>query len=114
MEHTFDNVASFKLSTRAYNCLMRNGIDTVEKLKNLTEEDIRGMRNVGIKTAEEIMIRARSADIEFYPEPDYSDVRAELDALKQNRKIKASVYQKAIKAIRIAEAFTNLMCIVEE
>lgn len=42
------------LSPRAYNCLRRAGIDTVEQLKQRKDEDLLKIRNLGVKVLEEI------------------------------------------------------------
>lgn len=43
-----------ELSVRAYNCLMRHGIRTVEKLTSSSENDLMGIRNLGAKSIQEI------------------------------------------------------------
>ena len=47
-------IETLDLSVRSFNCLRRAGIDTVEKLRTLTDEDIRHIRNLGRKSVEEI------------------------------------------------------------
>ena len=42
------------LSVRAYNCLKRAGIETIEELRRLTDDDLLKVRNLGRKGAEEI------------------------------------------------------------
>ena len=42
------------LSTRAYNCLRRTGFDTVTDVAVLSDEQILDIRNIGVKTLEEI------------------------------------------------------------
>ena len=48
-------VGDLNLSSRAYNCLMRRGITTVSTLTKLTFDDLIGIRNMGLKTATEIV-----------------------------------------------------------
>ena len=43
------------LSTRSYNALRRNGISTTSELALLSEEDIFAMKNLGQKSAQEIL-----------------------------------------------------------
>lgn len=43
------------LSTRSYNALKRNGISTTAELALLSEEDIFAMKNLGQKSAQEIL-----------------------------------------------------------
>lgn len=42
------------LSVRAYNCLKRHGIRTVEELRNMTNEELRSVRNLGPRCIEEV------------------------------------------------------------
>ena len=42
------------LSARAYNCLRRARIDTVEQLQQLSDDDLFRIRNMGTRTVEEI------------------------------------------------------------
>ena len=42
------------ISVRAYNCLMRHGVDTIKKLLELTEDDLWKVKNLGKKCVEEI------------------------------------------------------------
>ena len=43
------------LSVRAYNCLKRAGIMMVRDLTDCSEEDLKGVRNLGMKSREEIV-----------------------------------------------------------
>lgn len=45
------------LSARAYNCLRRAKIDTVEQLQQLSDDDLFRIRNMGTRTVEEIRER---------------------------------------------------------
>lgn len=45
------------LSVRAYNCLFRAGVDTVEKLRELSDDDLFRIRNISQKNIEEIRER---------------------------------------------------------
>lgn len=46
------DIYEMDLTTRAYNCLLKVGIDTVEKLKELTHDDF--IKNMNEKCAREI------------------------------------------------------------
>lgn len=48
-------VGDLNLTSRAYNCLMRRGITTVSILTKLTFDDLMNIRNMGLKTAMEIV-----------------------------------------------------------
>ena len=43
-----------KLSNRAMNCLKRHGVDTVQELAQMSEEDLFGLRGMGVRLVEEI------------------------------------------------------------
>ena len=58
-------VEEIGLSTRAVHALRRYGTERVEQMLNLPEEQIRAMRNVGVKTVDEIL-----QTIEKYKNPD--------------------------------------------
>ena len=47
-------IEELDLSVRAYNCLKRAGINTVEELTKMTEEDMMKVRNLGRKSLEEV------------------------------------------------------------
>ncbi len=47
-------IEELNLSVRSYNCLKKNGIDTVEQLINRSEKDLLKIRNFGHKSMEEI------------------------------------------------------------
>ena len=50
----FTPIDDLELSIRSYNCLKRAGINTVEELKRLSDEDLTRVRNLGRKSIEEI------------------------------------------------------------
>ena len=47
-------LSDLELSIRAFNCLRRVGIETVGELRKLSEEDLKGIRNLGPKCIREI------------------------------------------------------------
>jgi len=47
-------LSALDLSVRSYNALARSGVYTVEALARLSDKDLRGIRNVGIKSFAEI------------------------------------------------------------
>ena len=55
-------IETLDLSVRSFNCLRRAGIDTVEKLRTLTDEDFRHIRNLGKKSWEEIVQKLSELD----------------------------------------------------
>ena len=48
-------IEELDLSVRAYNCLKRAGINTVEDLINRTEDDMIKVRNLGRKSLDEVI-----------------------------------------------------------
>lgn len=59
-------IEDMNLSVRAYNCLRRAGIHTVEELREKTDEELMSVRNLGRKGYEEV--KAKLASIK--PKPD--------------------------------------------
>ena len=47
-------VEELDLSVRSFNCLKRAGINTVEELTNKTEDEMMKVRNLGVKSLEEV------------------------------------------------------------
>ena len=52
--HHTDSISVLKFSTRAYHALMRVGICCIGDLLSCTKDDISGIRQLGIKSIEEI------------------------------------------------------------
>lgn len=50
-------IEELEFSVRAYNCLKRAGINTIEELLNKTQEDMLKVRNLGRKSYEEVINR---------------------------------------------------------
>ena len=50
-------IEELDFSVRAYNCLKRAGINTVEDLTNRSEEDMMKVRNLGRKSLEEVIAK---------------------------------------------------------
>jgi len=48
------NIVDLNLSTRAFNCMINGNIKTVRELTSYSEKRIRGIRNMGERTAKEI------------------------------------------------------------
>ena len=60
-----ENIDVLGLSTRSYNCLRSAGIDTLDKLSEMTYDDFMKIRNIGRKSLEEILTKARDYGITF-------------------------------------------------
>lgn len=48
------NIEALNLSVRAYNCLKRAGIDTVEQLRQMDDEQLSRVRNMSARCVQEI------------------------------------------------------------
>ncbi len=61
----YPSVEELELSVRAYNCLKREGIDTVEKLLNYTEDELLDIRNFGQKSIQEVKDKVKDLGLTF-------------------------------------------------
>ena len=59
------SIDELELSVRAYNCLKRAGINTVEELCNRTPEDMMKVRNLGRKSLEEVLAKLKELGLEL-------------------------------------------------
>ncbi|MEA4911695.1 MAG: DNA-directed RNA polymerase subunit alpha [Oscillospiraceae bacterium] len=59
-------IEELDLSVRSFNCLKRAGINTVEDLINRSEEDMIKVRNLGVKSMEEVISKLKSLDLDFH------------------------------------------------
>ena len=50
----FTSIETLDISVRSYNCLIREGIDSVEKLSSMTDDELMKVRNLGRKCFDEI------------------------------------------------------------
>lgn len=64
------SLEELNLSVRAYNCLRRSGIKTVNELTNKTIEDMYKVRNLGYRSLEEIINKLKSLGLSLSKEPD--------------------------------------------
>ncbi|MDO4565940.1 MAG: DNA-directed RNA polymerase subunit alpha [Oscillospiraceae bacterium] len=58
-------IEELDLSVRSFNCLKRAGINTVEDLINKSQDDMMKVRNLGIKSLEEVTGKLRSLGFDF-------------------------------------------------
>lgn len=95
----FTPIDELDLSIRPYNCLKRAGINSVEKLRRLSDEDYHHIRNLGRRSMEEIKQKLSEfgtlTAAPLLPAHGYTDMLNELIGLKevkdQVRKITAFV-----------------------
>ena len=60
-------IEGLNLSVRAYNCLKRTGVNTLEELTQKTEEDMFKMRNLGRKSLNEVEFKLQELGLSFRP-----------------------------------------------
>jgi len=61
-------IEELDLSVRSYNCLRRCGLTTVQELTRMTEDEVKKIRNLGLKSLEEIRERLRQLGLGFREE----------------------------------------------
>ena len=61
----YPTIEELELSVRAYNCLKREGIDTVDKLLDYKEEELLGIRNFGSKSIQEVKEKVKDLGLSF-------------------------------------------------
>jgi len=59
------HIRELNLSVRAYNCLMRSGITTIEELSEKTAEDMMRVRNLGRSSLTEILNVMKTHGLSF-------------------------------------------------
>ena len=58
-------IEELELTVRSYNCLKREGINTVSELTNLTEDQLMNIRNFGSKSVDEVRDQLASLGLRF-------------------------------------------------
>jgi DNA-directed RNA polymerase subunit alpha len=61
----YPSIEELELSVRAYNCLKREGVDTVEKLLEYTEDELLDIRNFGQKSIQEVKDKIKELELSF-------------------------------------------------
>jgi len=61
----YPSIEELELSVRSYNCLKREGIDTVEKLLQYSEEELLDIRNFGQKSIKEVKDKVKELGLSF-------------------------------------------------
>jgi len=61
----FPSIEELELSVRAYNCLKREGIDSVEKLLEYSEDELLDIRNFGQKSIQEVKDKIKDLGLSF-------------------------------------------------
>lgn len=88
------NIEDMELSVRAYNSLKRAGYSTYDEIKNLTDEELYQIRNLGRKSADQVREKIeefRLRPIRRKDMPEKKDYGAMLDGLIGLSSVKAQV-----------------------
>ncbi|MBR6688562.1 MAG: hypothetical protein IKL68_00910 [Clostridia bacterium] len=65
------------LSVRAYNCLRRAGVRTIEEMAEIAKTDLNKIRNCGEKTKEEILNAVANAESQGFFSEEYKTAESE-------------------------------------
>ena len=60
-------IENLNLTVRTYNCLRRKGIDTVEQLQAMTDDELMNIRNFGIGCLKEVHSKLGKPEIPVIP-----------------------------------------------
>ena len=112
------SIENLNLSTRAYTCLVRGGYRTVENLIGLTEKDLLKIRNLGIKSAEEIikklepyrkMLEAEGTEKEEPIEPEsLEEVKVEENPIEETEQKSTDLQSVKAKKDELQERISQL------
>ena len=69
-----EDISDLDLSVRSYNCLRRAGVQTVQQLLQINEEDLGKIRNMGKKSVREIKQRLAEFNLEL-PEESICNIK---------------------------------------
>ncbi|HAJ95177.1 MAG TPA: DNA-directed RNA polymerase subunit alpha, partial [Actinobacteria bacterium] len=61
----YPSIEELELSVRAFNCLKREGVDTVEKLLEYTKDELLDIRNFGQKSIQEVKDKIKELGLSF-------------------------------------------------
>ncbi len=64
-KQVYPSIEELELSVRAYNCLKREGIDSVEKLLEYSEDELLDIRNFGQKSIQEVKDKIKELELSF-------------------------------------------------
>ena len=62
------SIDDMEFSVRAYNCLKRSNINTMQDLVNMKESEIMKIRNLGKKSLKEVIDKVKSMGLSFKAE----------------------------------------------
>jgi len=104
---SFDNISleELGLSVRSYNCLKRIGIKTVRELIDLKGEDFVRIRNLGTKSAKEVIDKLKSKGV---PKEKIEDFEKALNDIREERQREREEREKREKIKEMEEEVTDL------
>lgn len=73
------DISELGLGIRAYNCLRRTGINTVEEVAELSNDDLLSIRHMGVKAIDDVRNRLKI----FMGTPTYDDLKSENEKLRR-------------------------------
>ncbi|MFQ6098491.1 MAG: DNA-directed RNA polymerase subunit alpha [Armatimonadota bacterium] len=76
-------IEDLDFSVRTYNCLKKEGIDTLGKLVQNTEEDLMAIRNFGRRSLNEVIEKLAQFDLQLKEPPASEEDEADLDLLDE-------------------------------
>ena len=68
------SIEDLELSVRAYNCLKRASINSLQELLKKSEHDLLSIKNFGKKSSDEVIEKLRQAGLELQPNPEGVDL----------------------------------------
>lgn len=73
------DILELGLGTRAFNCLKSAGIDTIEEVSKLSDEELLSIRHMGLKAVQDVRNRLKI----FMETPTYEDLKEENEKLRK-------------------------------
>ena len=85
------SVDDFELSVRAYNCLKRAGINTIEELSKMDYESLMKIPNLGKKSLEEVLHKMRVAGLAVPENPADQTIKTGKDKCEYLRQARVKI-----------------------
>ena len=64
------SIEDLELSVRAYNCLKRASINSMQELLKKSEHDLLNIKNFGKKSSDEVIEKLRLCGLDLMPNPE--------------------------------------------
>ena len=78
----FIDIEKLDLSVRAYTCLKRAGINNVGDIQKMTKEELQRIRNLGLKTSEEVLTKLESLGIHMREDGEKIEIENSHEIIK--------------------------------